>query len=101
TVTLEITEAGSRKPIPCRVHLIDETGKPVAVERLPFFRNHFVCPGTAELQLKPGRYTYEFERGPEYRAARGEFSCTNGIPAAVRRSLARSANMAREGWWSG
>ena len=99
--TLEVFDAATRKPVPCRIHLKDGAGKPVKPEKLPFFRDHFVFPGKAELNLAPGRYTYEIERGPEHRLVRGEFVCSNGVVTAVRESLERIADLAREGWWSG
>src|SRR5213593_976 len=99
--SLQVTDAATRQPVPCRIHLKDSAGKPVKPEKLPFFRDHFVFPGKAELELEPGRYTYEIERGPEYRLARGEFVCSNGAPTVVRETLQRIADLAREGWWSG
>lgn len=101
TTTLEVIDAATRQPVPCRIHLKDDAGKPVKPEKLPFFRDHFAFSGRTELELKPGRYTYEIERGPEYRLARGEFVCSNGVATIVRESLERIADLAREGWWSG
>src|SRR5262245_61604421 len=37
--------------LPARVHLHDAAGKPVRPEGLPFWRDHFVCPGQADLPL--------------------------------------------------
>ena len=36
--------------------------------------SHFVCDGRATLNLEPGEYSYETERGPEFDSARGRFS---------------------------
>ena len=99
--TLEVTDAATHQPVACRIHLKDDAGKPVKPEKLPFFRDHFVFPGKAELELEPGRYSYEIERGPEYRLAHGEFVCSNGAPTLVRETLERIVDLAREGWWSG
>src|SRR5262245_38858245 len=60
--------------LPARVHLYDAAGKPVRPEGLPFWRDHFVCAGQADLPLPPGEYRYEVERGPEYKPARGKVS---------------------------
>jgi hypothetical protein len=31
--------------LPCRIHLYDKDEKPQRAGDLPFFRDHFVCPG--------------------------------------------------------
>ena len=54
------------QPVPCRIHLFDQDEKPQRAIGLPFWRDHFVCPGVARLELPPGRYRYEIERGPEH-----------------------------------
>lgn len=101
TVKFVVAEKQTGQPIPCRIHLLDRAGKAQRAEHLPFWRDHFVCPGSAQLQLAPGDYTYEVERGPEYAAARGVVSITKGNRAEVSVSLERLANLASEGWWSG
>src|SRR5437773_9638840 len=44
-VEFVIVDTGTGRPIPCRVHLKDSRGKPVRAEPLPFWHDHFVCPG--------------------------------------------------------
>src|SRR5882724_2069643 len=39
-----IDQAG--KPVPCRLHVKDTAGKEQRAGKLPFWRDHFVCPGT-------------------------------------------------------
>ena len=58
------------KPVPCRVHLKDANGKAQKADKLPFWNDHFVCPGEVALDLPPGKYTVEIERGPEYSLSR-------------------------------
>src|SRR4051812_7948740 len=55
---LEITVTGDEGsgPIPCRIHLKDAEGKSVKPEKLPYFRDHFVCSGKVQLDLSPGDY---------------------------------------------
>src|SRR5436309_2441964 len=86
---LVVVETEGGPPLPCRIHLKDSTGKPVQPKGLPFWKDHFVCSGDAPLQLAPGNYTYEIERGPEYLTATGSFmvvessaakSMTNRLP---------------------
>ena len=97
-VKFQILDAG-RNPLPCRVHLKDSAGKPVRPLNLPFWRDHFVCPGEAALELDAGNFSYEIERGPEYRRVEGKFECTGPTNLLLR--LERFADMASEGWWSG
>src|SRR5262245_61297603 len=49
-----------------RVHLKDGAGKGQRAAKFPFWNDHFVCPGTVRLEVPPGKYTLEIERGPEY-----------------------------------
>src|SRR5262245_13744562 len=74
-IKLIVTEENSAKPLPCRIHLSDKDGKPVKADKLPFWRDHFVCPGEVRLELAPGNYSYGIERGPEYQSLKGSFAC--------------------------
>ena len=85
--------------LPCRIHLFDQIGKPQRAAGLPFWRDHFVGPGTAELELPTGRYRYEIERGPEHERLKGEVAISNESPQLVRLSLKRIANLRGEGWF--
>jgi hypothetical protein len=96
-----VVEMSTGKPLACRIHLLDRDGKPQRAGKLPFWHDHFVCPGQAELQLPPGRYTYEVERGPEYRRITGSLTVQGPGKVTVRLELERIADLARDGWWSG
>src|SRR5262245_4294451 len=100
-VEITIVDKKTGQPIPCRIHLKDRAGKPQRAGRLPFWHDHFACPGTALLDLAPGDYSYEVERGPEYALRTGSFTVQGGAPGKVRVELERRADLAREGWWSG
>lgn len=100
-VSITVFESGTDTTIPCRVHLYDQTGKPQQAGSLPFWRDHFVCPGTAELKLASGDYRYEIERGPEYGRESGKFSVRGTEPLKIHATLRRIVDIAREGWWSG
>jgi len=91
----------SNKLLPCRVHLKDSSGKPQRADSLPFWHDHFVCPGTAQFQLAPGKYSYEIERGPEYQPLSGSFEVQENLTNTIGLKLERLADMAAEGWWSG
>ncbi|MHC4398549.1 MAG: CehA/McbA family metallohydrolase [Planctomycetota bacterium] len=89
------------KPLPCRIHLKDSAGNPQQAGELPFFRDHFVCPGNVELELAAGKYTFEIERGPEYESHSGSFDLAEAGKKTVRVSLPRIADLAAGGWYSG
>jgi hypothetical protein len=61
-IEFSVVEEKTSKPVPCRIHLKDKAGKPQRAGALPFWYDHFVCPGTAQLKLPPGDYTYEVSR---------------------------------------
>lgn len=97
---LTVTDKATGKPVPCRVHLKDAAGKPQRPADLPFWNDHFVCPGTVGFTLPAGKYTIEVERGPEYELFADTFNLTNaGHKLAVE--LKRRADMPGEGWWPG
>ncbi|HEV3261572.1 MAG TPA: CehA/McbA family metallohydrolase [Gemmataceae bacterium] len=98
---LTIVDKKTGKQIPCRVHLRDEAGRPQRAGTLPFWHDHFVCPGRVRLDLAPGEYTYDVERGPEYGTHTGTFRIKDNTPLQVRVQLERLADLSAEGWWSG
>jgi hypothetical protein len=100
-VEILVVEKKTDRPMPCRIHLKDRTGKARRAPGLPFWFDHFVCRGAVRLALAPGTYTYEVERGPEYTLAKGAFTIKDHAPVKIRLELARLANLAQEGWWSG
>ncbi len=87
--------------IPCRIHIKDNAGKPQRVGSLPFWDDHFCCPGRVQLDLPPGDYSYEVERGPEYKRFQGVFKVHKDASSQVRLALERLVDMTDEGWWSG
>jgi hypothetical protein len=87
--------------IPVRMHLKDSRGKPVKPPGFPFWHDHFVFPGKAILELRPGAYTFEMERGPEYRIRTGNFTISRGDADTKEVTMERFANLKKEGWWSG
>jgi hypothetical protein len=89
------------KPVPCRIHIKDAAGKPQRAAGLPFWHDHFVCRGTARLDLPLGRYTYEVERGPEYEPHSGSFTLAAGVGAKLDVKLRRLTNLSADGWWAG
>jgi hypothetical protein len=102
TGRVEITVVDRRgRPLPCRIHLHDRAGKPQRAEGLPFWRDHFTCPGNVEMELPAGTYRYEIERGPEHEQRAGSFDLAEGETERVAVALGRIADLPAEGWYSG
>jgi hypothetical protein len=99
-VRILVTDRATGKPVPCRIHLRDSAGKPVPAAKLPFWRDHFVCPGTVRLELPAGRYPFEVERGPEYYRETGTITVADGRQD-VKVVLRRLRDLPAEGWWPG
>ena len=100
-VTLRAVEQPSGRVVPVRMHLRDRRGRPVRPPRVPFWHDHFVFNGELTLELKPGRYQFEMERGPEYRTLSGEFTISRNSGDTHDLELRRFVDMKKEGWWSG
>jgi hypothetical protein len=100
SVSLRVLDE-SGAPLPARLHLRDARGQPVQAPGLPFWHDHFSCPGTAELSLPPGMYEVEAERGPEYRPARATLQLPNNQPVQSELVLRRIADLPAENWWPG
>jgi hypothetical protein len=94
-ITVHAKDTG--KPLSCRIHLKDTAGKPQRAPKLPFWNDHFACPGTVRLDLAPGRYTIDIERGPEYLLARGSFTVRDKTGANLTFTLERLADLTAEG----
>jgi len=54
-----------------------------------------------ELNLSPGAYPYEIDRGPEYVVTTGTLMVAETGAQAVTNRIRRLADVSREGWWSG
>ena len=100
TLQFEVTDERS-EPLPCRIHLQDEVGQPVRPSGFPFWRDHFVCAGTAAFDLPDGSYTYQIERGPEYRRYSGSAQFTGSGTVKSNVQLRRIAHLSKQGWFSG
>ena len=100
TAQITVVDEMSRL-LPCRIHVNDSAGKPWRAKDQPFWRDHFVGPGSVTLELPPGKYTYEVERGPEYEQRTGSFVVKKGEHTKVSVVLKRLANLSVDGWWSG
>ncbi len=99
-VTLRVSVIdGAGEPVPCRIHLFDAAGEPVFAAGQPAWRDHFVCTGEAAVELTPGNYHYEIERGPEHQRMSGDVEVTDDQTIEV--ALGRIISMPSLGWYSG
>jgi hypothetical protein len=78
-----------------------QDGKAVRPPAFPFWHDHFVSPGVADLDLSPGTYSYELDRGPEYLVTTGKVVMAESAAQTITNSLRRLVDLSREGWWSG
>ncbi len=98
---LTVVDAETKQPLACRVHLRNPSDVPHRPKRMPFFHDHFACPGQVKLDLRRGGYTFEIERGPEYPVVSGHFTIEDFADDKKTVELRRVVDMAIEGWWSG
>src|SRR5258706_5535957 len=90
-----VLDLDTGKPVPCRIHLKDADGKAVHPKGFPFWYDHFVCPGVADLDVVPGPYTYEIERGPEYNRASGKVIVSESGPQHETTRLTRLITLSK------
>lgn len=98
---LTIVDKDTGKPVACRMHLKTATGKPRLVKKPPFWDDHFVVPGSIQFKLPMGDYTFEMERGPEYKVITGHFTIKSFADDSKQVEMVRGIDMAANGWWSG
>lgn len=96
-----IVDKDTGQPIPCRIHLQNQKGVAQKAGGLPFWSDHFVCPGTLELSFRKGNYTFEIERGLEYLWQKGYFVINENAQDEKKIELRRFINMSEHGWYSG
>ncbi|HEV7225362.1 MAG TPA: hypothetical protein VGN42_21830, partial [Pirellulales bacterium] len=98
---LTVLDPQTGAPLPCRMHITNEKGKPQRVSKAPFWHDHFAFPGTVKIKLPKGNYQFVIERGPEYLECSGYFIIENLSKDEKVVDLKRAVDMAGEGWWSG
>jgi len=99
-LSLRINDANGAA-VPCRVHLVDPAGKPLEAPGLPFWKDHFVCPGRVDLVAPAGIYSYVIERGPEYEQVAGKVELQDGTEETVTATLRQIADLKSLGWYGG
>lgn len=100
-VEIRVVDAADGELIPARMHLKDQNGKPVKLPKTIYWHDHFVLPGVMVLELKPGMYNFEIERGPEYKLRFGHFTIERGASDSKTVEMNRFVSMRKEGWYAG
>ena len=98
---LSVVDKDTGRPIAVRMHLKNQRGTPVFPRGAVKWKDHFVFPGSVVFKLPRGNYTFELERGPEYRVRRGNFVIRTGAKDAKSVEMVRFVDMKNEHWWSG
>jgi hypothetical protein len=100
-VEIRVVDAKSSKPIAVRMHLKDQKQKVVKPPKSVFWNDHFVIDGTIKLELPPGNYSFDMERGPEYKTRSGYFFIEDGAKDSKELTMERFIEMTDDGWYSG
>lgn len=100
-VTVTAIDKDSGNEVAVRMHLKDSRGRPVMPKGTIAWKDHFVFDGKILLTLRPGAYTFEVERGPEYRIRTGHFMIERGAEDSHVVQMERFVDMKNEGWWGG
>jgi hypothetical protein len=112
---LKVSERGSSTPVAARVHLrtadnvlqkapkspFNTKGTPIYPPGLPHHFDHFTMPGEVQVQLTPGRYLINIEKGPEFRVEQRSLEIRAGTPETLNLQMQRWIDMKSFGWWSG
>lgn len=104
SLTVETRDSATGKPVSARFYLVETGGKrwtPAgAIAYDKGAENHFIAPGSFQIQLPPGQYTLTAERGPEYRPWTGSVTARAAESRTITVPLARWIDMNRRGWYS-
>lgn len=100
-VEIRVVDSKSGEPIAVRMHLKDQKQKSVKPPKSVYWHDHFVFDGSIKLELAPGNYTFELERGPEYKIRTGYFSIEDKASDVKELSMERFIDMTEDGWYSG
>jgi hypothetical protein len=100
-LALTVVDKATGAPVAARMHLWDARGRTPRVGRVVRWADHFVFPGKVILRLPPGDYSFEIERGLEYRLRTGRFTIQPRSQDHQLIELVRFADLAQEGWYAG
>lgn len=100
-VEVTVIDKETGEEVAVRMHLKDSRHRPVIPRGTVAWKDHFVFDGKILLKLRAGAYTFEIERGPEYRVRTGHFMIERGAEDSHTLEMERFVDMKKERWWSG
>jgi hypothetical protein len=98
---IDTVDKATGKPVAARMHLKNQAGRPRLPKGVPSYDDHFTIPGSIVLKLPLGEYTFELERGLEYKTLSGHFTIARNAHDTRQIELERCADLPSEGWYSG
>ncbi len=103
TLTIQVVDEQTGKPIAVRMELRDGRGRPVRprAEGVVTHGDYFVFEGMVDLELRKGPYKFVIEAGPEYQTRPGHFTIERHAEDQTEVVLRRRVDMQAEGWWAG
>ncbi|MCP4190827.1 MAG: hypothetical protein GY768_09385 [Planctomycetaceae bacterium] len=101
--SLELRAIDSKSQEPTAIYLVlrNSKGRPIFAPKQPRIGDGFVFDGQVVLELHPGLYTFEADKGPEYRQRTGHFVMKSGATDNQEIEMQRFVHMSEEDWWSG
>lgn len=100
-VVISVVDSKTNQPVAVRMHLKDQKGKTVKPPETVFWHDHFAVDGSIKLTLPQGNYTFEMERGLEYKTRSGQFFLEDGASDSKEVTMERFLDSTDEGWYSG
>lgn len=101
TFLIKVVDSQSGQPIPFRMHLKNQRGRPVKPPQVPYWGDHFTADGEIALKVPVGNYTFEIECGPEYLFRSGYFTIMQSSRDQKTVDMKRFTNLAEQGWYAG
>jgi hypothetical protein len=98
---IRVVDHDSGEPVAVRMHLKNSRGRAFRPRLRTTWHDHFTFDGKVVLNLPPGDYTFQMERGPEYRIRSGHFTIKSGATDNTQVDMHRFIHMKQAGWWSG
>jgi len=100
-VEIRVVDSKTKEPIAVRMHLKDQKGRGVKPPKSVFWHDHFVFDGSIKLELSVGHYSFEMERGPEYKIRTGYFTIEDDANDVKELTMERFIDMTGDGWYAG